>query len=291
MHVFIVNPMSGNGRGEEVWFRIQRLLSRHRIPHQVHFTKHAGHATELARSATGQSGVRALVALGGDGTVHETGNALVGTGLPLGYIPAGTGNDFAHACGIPSSPGSALRRVLKHEVHRIDTASIGERFLIGFAGIGFDGQVAEVVNRSALSRKLGRLAYLSGFFQALRQYRPARVSLTLDGSRFEHDRVWLIAVGNIPNYGGGMKICPGALPDDGRLDICCVSELSRGQVLKIFPAVFKGNHVHHPSVKIRRGLAVEVDADPPLVVHADGEIIGKTPLSILVRPGSLNVIR
>ncbi|SMO70266.1 diacylglycerol/lipid kinase family protein [Melghirimyces algeriensis] len=290
MYIFIVNPASGNGRGERVWFQVQQLLSQYRIAHQVFFTKFAGHAVELTRLAMHLPHIRSVIAIGGDGTVHEVGNALIGTDRPLGYIPSGTGNDFALAHAIPSSPVQALRRVLKHQVYRIDTAKMGKRFLIGFAGIGFDGQVAKVINDSVFNRRMGRFAYLLGFMQALRNYQPAQLSLTLDGETYEYQRVWLIAVANIPNYGGGMNICPGAAPNDGHLDICCVTDLSRMQLVKLFPSVYRGKHIQDPSVRVHRARKVTLQTDPPLIVHADGEVIGKTPLSITVFPDSLMLL-
>ncbi|MFD1436687.1 diacylglycerol/lipid kinase family protein [Kroppenstedtia eburnea] len=289
MYVFIVNPVSGNGRGRRVWSRVEGWLTQYQTPYQVHFTNAPGQAVELARSMIGRD-IQAVVAVGGDGTVHEVGNALVDTGIPLGYIPAGSGNDFAQAQGIPLHPKQALHRVLRNQMKQMDTARIGARSLIGFGGIGFDGQVAKAVNQSSFSRRLGRFAYLLGFLQALKQYRPARVTLTTDGMEQVFEQVWLVAICNQPNYGGGMQICPGARHDDGLLNLCCVHGLSKGGLIKLFPSVYKGRHTSHPSVLLLKGRRITLRSDPPLVIHSDGEIIGETPLSIEIHPRSLAVL-
>lgn len=290
MRVFIVNPVSGNGRGRRIWSKVEGWLTRDQIPHEVYFTDSAGHAVKLARSLIERTGLQAVVAVGGDGTVHEVGNALVDTKIPLGYIPAGSGNDFAQAQRIPTQPEKALHRVLKNEIQHIDTARVGNRFLIGFGGMGFDGKVAEMVNDSPLSRRLGRFAYLLGFLKALRHYRPARVTLSMDGNEQVFEKVWLVAICNQPNYGGGMNICPGALHNDGILNLCCVHGLSKRQLVKLFPSVYKGRHVSHPSILLQEGRRITLHSDPPLLIHADGEIIGETPLSIEICPESLAVL-
>lgn len=290
MRLFIVNPVSGNGRGREVWSYVKKELERTQTPYRVEFTRRSSHAREIVREAVSRAGVEAVIAVGGDGTVNEVGNALVGTEIPLGYIPAGTGNDFALAHKIPLDPFLALERVLKHQVRRVDTADLGGRAMIGFMGIGFDAKVAKTVNHSPWKHWLGRLTYAVGAVQVLRSFRPAQVSLLVDGELFKYDGVWLIAITNIPNYAGGMKICPHASDDDGQLDICCVRDITPTQFLRIFPSVYKGNHIHHPSVHLHRGKELTIQSDTELTIHADGEIVGATPLSVKVQPQSLCVL-
>ncbi|PTM59170.1 diacylglycerol/lipid kinase family protein [Desmospora activa] len=290
MYQLIVNESSGNGRGRKVWRQIQQILEQQAIPYQMESTQYRGHATALAQSISTRPDIKAVVAIGGDGTVHEVGNGLVGTGKPLGYIQAGSGNDFAKAQQIPTDPFEAFNRVLRHQVRRIDTAKLHERFLIGFSGIGFDGMVAETVNRSSLKRWFGKLAYLYAAFYTWTRYRPVQATLTIDGTTRSYSDLWMVAITNIPNYGGGMLICPEADDEDGSLDICCVSQMSHSSFLKILPSVFKGNHVQHPAVTLTRGHTITITSDLPLTVHADGEVIGQTPLSIQVQPRSLAIL-
>ncbi|MBA4494975.1 diacylglycerol/lipid kinase family protein [Paenactinomyces guangxiensis] len=289
MRIFIVNRVSGNGRGRKVWAEVQRILDGRQIPYRVKFTERRGHATEIARCAA-RADVEAVVAVGGDGTLHEVGNGLVGTETPMGYIPAGSGNDFALAQSIPSDPNQALERILKHRIHRVDTADIDGRVMIGFSGIGFDAKVAETVNRSPLKRWLGKSIYFFGAIQVLAGFRPTRVSLQVDGQCYKYEGVWLIAVTNTPYYGGGMNICPQAVNDDGFLDVCCVKEVTHMQFLSVLPAVYHGGHVNHPGVRMHRGKRITIQSDTPLVAHADGENLGNTPLSIQIRPKSLSLL-
>lgn len=286
---FIVNRVSGNGRGLARWSRIEPVLKERGIPYRVAFTERPGHATELAREAA-KTGVRAVVAVGGDGTVNEVGNGLIGTDVPFGYIPAGSGNDFATAQGIPKDPVKALDRVLKHSPRRVDTADFGGRVMVSSIGIGFDGQVAKTVNESKWKQRWGKGSYAIGVLKELRRFQPTRVTLEVDGQVIREEGVWLIAVANVSCYGGGMKICPEAKNDDGLLDICLVRGISRWKLLRLFPLVFSGKHVNYPYVVMLRGAEIRVSAERPLVVHADGEIVGETPVVISVRPQSLTLL-
>jgi diacylglycerol kinase (ATP) len=290
MYLFIVNAYSGNGRGKRVWSQVEAQLIQRAIPYRAIFTQAPRHATDIARSAATRSDIHAVVAIGGDGTVHEVGNGLIETDMPLGYIQAGSGNDFAMAQAIPTDPLHALERILQHRIRRIDTAKLNGRSLVGFSGMGFDGLVAHTVNHSSAKRWLGKMVYAYAAFQTWFAFQPARATLLIDGEHHVFPDLWLIAVTNIPNYGGGMMVCPGADVQDGLLDICCVHGISHGEFLRVFPSVFKGNHTRHPSVTMMRGKAITVEADPTLTVHADGEVIGETPLSIQVQPQSLSIL-
>lgn len=290
MYFFVVNSVSGNGRGREVWSYVEKRLSKLNVTYQAEFTQRAGHATSIVKSAMRQPGLKAIVAIGGDGTVNEVGSGLIGTNIPMGYIPAGTGNDFAIANRIPFDPYLALDRILEHKVQRIDTADLGDRKMIGFMGIGFDGKVAEMVNRSAQKKWLGRLTYVLEGLKLLRSFEPDQFTLTIDGKSYEYDGAWLVAVTNIPNLGGGMKICPSASIDDGQLDICCVQNLTQGQLLRVIPTVYKGKHTNHPSIRLHRGREITIQSRSPLPIHVDGEVVLQPPLSIKVNPQSLSII-
>lgn len=290
MYLFIVNPVAGNGQGRKVWSQVEASLHQRSIPFRVEFTKRSGHAKEIARIAASQGNVSAVVAIGGDGTIHEVGNGLVHTEIPVGFIPAGSGNDFSLAQKVPSHPEQALEQILKHHVRRVDTADLGGRTMIGFAGIGFDGRVAETVNRSPMKGHLGRFNYIWSALQTLVRYQPTETTLTIDGKPYTYQGVWLIAINNTPYYGGGMKICPQAVNTDGLLDVCCVSNLTRNQFIRIFPSVFTGRHIHHPSITLFRGKEITITSPTQSIIHVDGEVIGKTPLSLAVQPQSLSVL-
>ena len=290
VYAFIVNPISGNGRGKRIWPQIEAELRNRHLAYSVHFTERKGHAVELTRDIVSHPGLRAVVAVGGDGTVHEVVNGLMGAEVPFGYIPSGSGNDFARAQGIPFDPLKALARVFRHRPYRVDTAEINDWRMVGSLGIGFDGQVAQAVNLSKWKARLGKLSYIWGFSHVLRRFQPQQVRLCVDGQAYTYDGVWLIAINNIPNYGGGMKICPEAKWDDGLLDICTVHSISRSKLLTLFPSVFRGTHIRYTAVSMKRGKEIHVTSKQPMIVHADGEIIGETPLRIKICPQSLLLI-
>lgn len=291
MYFFVVNPIAGNNRGKAIWSYIKNRLDELALPYRAEFTKRAGHASEIVKTALQQSKLKAIVAVGGDGTVNEVGSALVGTDIPMGYIPAGTGNDYALAHRIPFHPHHALQRILQHQTYQIDTAELHNRRMISFMGAGFDGKVAETVNLSRWKRRwFGRLTYGLEALKILRSYKPQTVSITVDGRQYQYENVWLIAVNNTPNYAGGIKICPKAEMNDGYLDLCCVQNVTSGQLLRILPAAYRGKHIRHPSIIFHRGKEITIEADSPLVIHVDGEVIGKTPITVKMVPKSLSVL-
>ncbi|GGE06018.1 diacylglycerol kinase [Marinithermofilum abyssi] len=290
MFIVIVNPVSGNGKGVKIVSPLEKELKRKQVPYEIRWTQYPGHASKLAEEASRRPEVKAVVAVGGDGTVHEVANGLAGTDIPLGYVPAGSGNDFARAHGIPRHPLKALERILKGEPFTVDTAACGERVLVNTAGIGFDGEVAKWVNQSRWKKWLGKFAYVLGVIRVLRRFTPRKVWLTVDGQEHVMDGVWLIAIANIPYYGGGMKICPEASNQDGILDICLVHNISRPLLLALFPRVFQGTHVRHPAAKMMKGKEIRIQSDHPMVIHVDGEIVGETPCKVTLRPQSLRVL-
>ncbi|WP_437770856.1 diacylglycerol/lipid kinase family protein [Arthrobacter sp. KNU40] len=252
---------------------------------------------DALREAVGEAlreGAEALVVVGGDGMVHLGVNSLSGTGVPLGIVPVGTGNDVARMLGLPLQDveGSCARvisaladggRVL--DAGRITT---GGR-TIWFAGAvsaGFDAAVNERANSWRWPR--GALRYTLAMLRELGSFRAINYTVTADGVA-SHDGAMLISVANAQSIGGGMRIVPDAPPDDGLLDLFIVRPLSRLALLAVFPKVFSGRHTSHPAVEIRRVRSVRLAAED-VVAYADGERIGLLPLDIEVVPGALRVL-
>ncbi|WP_124726686.1 diacylglycerol/lipid kinase family protein [Staphylospora marina] len=290
MYLFVVNPASGHGLGHQTWQFTEKLLRGQEVSHRVIFTTQGDPVGDRLKRMLDQLAPKAVVVVGGDGTVNEVGGILAGSSVPLGLIPAGRGNDFALAHRIPLHPEQALKRILEDRPVWQDTADLGFRKMIGFMGAGFDAVVADTVNRNRPNRWLGRLTYGLEAIKALRGFRPHRLELTVDGEKQEHDGVWLVAVTNIPNYAGGMKICPGAVPDDGKLDICLVKDLAASRFLRVFPKVYGGKHAGDPSVHFLRGTDIHIHSEEPVMLHVDGEVVGRVPVRIRVQPKSLMVL-
>ena len=295
LYSFIVNKVSGNGRAFKIWRRVETLLQEKKLNYLVRFTKTAKHATLLAKELASRGDIKAIVAVGGDGTIHEVINGLAGSNIPLGVIPAGSGNDFCRNLEIPLRCERALERILKHERKKIDIGRINDRYFGTVAGIGFDGKVADMINRSSYKKlfnfvRLGGVSYIAGVMNVLWTYKPIDVQLTIDQMPYHLTNVWMIAVANSRFYAGGMNICPEADYHDGLFDICVVQHLTKMELIRMFPTVFSGRHIHHPSVNMFRGKEMEVLTESPLMIHGDGETIGQTPAKLTVEPDFLYVV-
>ncbi len=286
----IVNPVAGNGAASRVW---DRLRSRVEVARtwECATTEQLGHARELAQTAASH-GYQRVIAIGGDGTISEAANGLACSETALGIIPAGTGNDISRNLGIPRDPAVAGLLAATGTPRSLDLCEVQTRertrLVMGIAGFGFDAEVAERVDRLP---KLGggTLPYLIGVLQTLWQYRSPHMRITVDGHVVDQ-RVFLVAVGNLPTYGGGMRILPRAEPDDGLVDVCVVKDLNRLDVLRILPRIYSGGHVSHPAVELLRGTSVSADAHDRVLCHADGELVGALPTRFAIRPGVLRCV-
>lgn len=282
--LIIANPASGRGRAPAAARRALEALRARGWPADLRTTSRAGEAGELARVGSFD---RVLVA-GGDGTVGEVAGALAHSGRALGILPAGRGNDFAAALGIPRQVDRAMTVFLDGTIRTVDLGRANDRLFCTVTGVGFDGHVNERV-ATGVWRLLGALAYSVGVLVYLPGW-PAPV-FTLEGSfgRVER-RGWLVAVSNTGRYGGGIRIVPDARPDDGLLDACLVGHTSRWTLLRLLPTAFRGGHVHHPAVALYRAEHLTLDADRPVAVVVDGEAAGTTPVRFAVERAALQVV-
>ncbi|GAA0459455.1 diacylglycerol kinase family protein [Alkalibacillus silvisoli] len=294
MYHFIVNQKSGSGRALKVWYHVESILWEREVDYEVSFTQSPNHATQLVQQII-NSKVKAIIIVGGDGTVHEVINGLQGSKTPLGIIPAGSGNDFCRGMGIPSHYKEALERILKNDKKLIDVGRINDKIFATIAGIGFDGKIAQVTSTSKFKRlfsviKIGSIPYILNMFKVLLYYKPINVNLNIDTNHVKHEKVWLIAIANTPFYAGGMKICPEAKNNDDLFDICIVKGVSKWGLLRIFPSVFKGKHIDHPAVVTYKGKSLKIVSSNPMVAHGDGEVIGQTPFNIKVLPSLIYIL-
>ncbi|MEJ8544993.1 diacylglycerol/lipid kinase family protein [Brevibacillus borstelensis] len=292
---FIVNRVAGNGKGCRVWKHVERILLEKQIHYNVVFTEHPRHATQIARELAKQEETSVVIAIGGDGTLHEVANGLAGSEIPLGSIPAGSGNDFARGLRIPKQSRQALEKVLSGQKRKIDIVRIHDEVFINAAGVGFDGQVAKVTNNAKYKKwlnnlGLGHLCYVLSFFKVLVRYQPAEVQLVVDEQSHIFSNVWLVAVANIPFYGGGMMICPYAQSDDGLLDVCIVHGISRWKLVTLLPRVFRGTHIYDPAVTTLTGRWMKIVSSKPLTAHGDGEVLGQTPLELTIKQEGLYIV-
>jgi len=240
-------------------------------------------------------GAAALVAIGGDGTVHLGLQAAAGTGVPFGIVPAGTGNDFATELGVPANPVEAAKRLsdalVADRTRPIDLARMSgpdgyKRWFGAVLGAGFDAIVNERAN--AMRWPKGPRRYDIAIFAELIRLRPRRYRVVLDGEAMEVDAV-LVAVANTASYGGGMRMCPAATADDGVLDVVVGGPISRTTLLRLQPRVYKGTHVQHPMVTEYRASQVELVADG-ITAYVDGERACPLPVTVNAAPAALTLL-
>jgi diacylglycerol kinase (ATP) len=302
---FIINPKARNGYCLKIWQQIEIQLEAEKISYLAFFTEYPNHAQILANQiASKNQNHKLIVAVGGDGTMHEVMNGIVKfKNITLGFIPGGSGNDFSRGFHIPSDPVVALKVILrlsKKEGQSIDIGKImmgnqQDHFFINNMGTGFDAIISYEVNQSQMKAffnklSLGRLVYVYFLLKKLFTYKSSTIDLSIDGNKHIFEQTWFVTVSNQPYYGGGMKIAPQAVPDDGLLDITVVHQLSRLKLLLVFISVFWGKHVHFKEVKTFTGRKISIESDSSLYVHADGEHIGYTPLNIQLQSKALQVI-
>lgn len=287
----IVNPTAGRGRGAHAASPAVRALRE--AGHTVRTVTGADAADALlkAREAV-EGGTGALVAAGGDGMVSLALRAVAGTATPIGVVPAGTGNDFARAAGLPlgdpAAAGRLIARALKEgRTREIDLGQVGERWFGTVLASGFDSRVNDRGNR--MRYPAGRLRYDVAMLAELATLRPIPYRITLDDGAEREIEATLIAVGNGSSYGGGMRICPDAAMDDGLFDICVVGPCSRGTLLRVFPRVFRGTHTTHPVVTVHRAAKVTLAA-ADLTGYADGERLGPLPLTAVTVPRAARLL-
>jgi YegS/Rv2252/BmrU family lipid kinase len=300
---FILNPQAGGGRIMARWGAIARLMEDSGVPIDLARTRYPGQATKLAREAL-LSGVETIVAVGGDGTLHEVVNGFfsegraIRPGARLGLIPGGSGSDWARTAGIPSEPAAAIAVLLRGEARPVDVGRVTfrdrrgdrqERHFLNSASVGLSARVAE--NFGHLPGWLRSPAgYAATGVAGLLRHRGSALSLRVDGERHELDRAGLVVVGNGRYFGGGMEILPSARPDDGRLDLLVAEDRSRLDRVRAMAGVYGGHHTSLPFVTERRVQVVEIEADPAAPLELDGEVPGVTPVRIEVLPAALSFL-
>ncbi len=257
-------------------------------------------ATDRARAAA-TAGLAGLVVVGGDGAVHLGVNVVAGTSLPLGIVPAGTGNDIARALHVPADVDRAVADIVAALATRpraLDAVRVGRpdaaayEWYLAVLSCGLDAAVNLTANTYRWPS--GHARYLRAILTELPRFRPYGYRVTLD------DQVWesagtLVAVANTAWIGGGLQIAPEADPEDGLLDVVVAGPFSRTATMRIFPRLYTGSHVEHPKVSVLRSRTVTIEpvaalGPHPPVAFADGERIGPLPLRVEVVPGALQVL-
>jgi diacylglycerol kinase (ATP) len=282
----LTNPTAGRGRGAKVRdLAVARLRAAGLTVRDLQ-GRDADEALDLARQCVAD-GVDAVVVCGGDGMVHLAVQAVATTGIPLGIVPAGTGNDVARYFDIPrKDPAAAVDRVVAGATRTIDLARSGTAYFVTVLAAGFDAVVNERANRMTWPK--GQMRYNLATLAELRVFEPLPYVLQLDDRQVSLEAM-LVSVGNGPSFGGGLRITEGAVLDDGLLDVVIIKPMSKPQLVRTYPKLFRGTHVHHPAYEHHLVRSVTVAA-PGIVTYADGERFGPLPLTVECAPGALTVL-
>ena len=304
MLYFLVNPASGSNRGKELWNQVEEYLKSEKIEYEVLFSVKPGHVAELARSLTMEhckENIR-LIVLGGDGTLDEALQGIVNFDMvEIGYIPTGSGNDFARALNLNESAVERVKNILSVETpsiydlgkleylnmteerSRLFSGNVSkERLFDVSCGMGFDAGICEGALKSkakdALNKiGLGKLIYLFIAIRLIFGDKKPDATLILDGEEEVKIKKLRFAVGmNTCFEGGGYKFAPSAVPDDGYLDVCVVNNVSAIGAFGVLPKAAKGNHVKSKKVHLYHVKSFELKTDIPLWVHTDGEVYTKS---------------
>lgn len=296
--IVIANSRAGKGSVATKQRDYEQLLAGIGLDFELRMTERPRHAIELARRAIDE-GNRFIVAMGGDGTIHEVVNGMMGDEGPLnpeavlGVVPAGSGSDFIRTFGIPAAPEHAVKHLTGDGLFLIDVGKVtyttnGDSISEFFPNIAEAGLGGEVVRRAErLPRNLGKSRYMVGFWLSLMTFKTTPGKVLLDDKVYEGPITNLV-VANAQFFGGGMKIAPRAHPSDGLFDVLVQKGTKRDYIAGI-TKVYKGEHIPSPAIKQYLVKRVEVVTDEPLQVEADGEILGKTPAVFEIVPNAINL--
>jgi diacylglycerol kinase (ATP) len=282
----LTNPTAGKGKAGRVRdVALPRLREGGLVVRNLQ-GRDPDEASDLARQCVAD-GIDALVICGGDGMVHLAVQAVAGTTTALGIIPAGTGNDVARYFDLPrKDPTAAVDRVIAGQTRTIDLARSGSKYFVTVLAAGFDAVVNERANKMTWPK--GQMRYNLATLSELRVFEPLPYTLQIDDLELTLDAM-LVAVGNGPSFGGGLRITEGAVLDDGLLDVVIIKPMSKLGLIRTYPKLFKGTHVTHPQYEHHLAKSVTVAA-PGIVSYADGERFGPLPLTVECAPGALTVL-
>ncbi len=283
----VVNPYARGGKTLPLLPKIRRWLSE--SPHDFSFsiTKSPEEMRSEIIKAPFQ-GVHATLLFGGDGTVHEALPTIAKTNIPFGLLPYGRGNDLARAISSSINPRRTCNFPTRILLREFDLPTINKTPFMTVANVGFDADVNKLANEGK-GYWNGRLGYSICVLKAVKHLRPFEIEITIDDHCWR-ERVMMVTIANGPFYGGGMKIAPEAIMNDGLLDICIVKEISKWELLRQFPKVFKGTHTSHPKILMKSGRRIKLISDEQRDVFGDGEYIGNLPAECIIGGQTVQII-
>ncbi|MBQ4435483.1 MAG: diacylglycerol kinase family lipid kinase [Clostridia bacterium] len=287
LHI-ICNPTSGNYTGRTTLQKVLELLEIVGIHPVVHETKRQFQAIEFAKQAVLEK-ADTVIAIGGDGTLHEVALGLVNTGTALGIIPAGTGNDFVKTILSPTDIQKALDLILNTAPKSVDTVWINDLLFINECGCGFDVMVLDFAEKAKKHVK-GILPYLYGVLKTIFHFKDIALTYSINDGPLQNKNILVLAAGNGRFIGGGIPIAPNAIVDDGLLDVLIVNGMSKLRMLSVLPGLLKGKIQTFPETSHQYAKKLHIEGTG-LRINIDGEIVSMDSADIQVNPASLLVYR
>jgi len=286
----VVNPTAGGSRGAGSLLQLARLLRQSGAELEVEYSRGLDHARETARAAAADG--RTVLAVGGDGMAGCVGGALAGTGATFGLVPAGRGNDFARALGLPQDPAALADLLLHGEPVQVDAieveSAVHQRTVVlGSVYAGVDALANRHANHSRVLR--GAASYYMGGFRAIATWRAADFQVTVDGT-VHQCRGYSVVAANSRFYGFGRAVAPEARLDDGLLDIVLIRDAPKPLFFAVMNELKDGTHIKRPQVEVLRGREVTITANREIPYGADGEVDAVLPVTARVLPGALNIL-
>lgn len=284
----VVNPVAGRGAALKKLPELEHQLQKFGFDYDVVYTRSPMDAADIA-DWNAHHDCDVIIAFGGDGTINEVINGLVGTDAALGVIPCGTGNDYAREIGIPQDIPEAVRILLHHHEKIHDVGEFQGRYFANAIGFGFDAKVNELAQ--GMKYLKGTAVYVASIIQSLWKYDAIDMEVHMNGD-VRQEKTYLVAAGNGTSVAGGVKLTPAASLNDSLLDICHVEDVSVGTILRHAPKLFDGRIGEVKQVTLSKSPYLQIETDTYLPIHMDGEIVfsDTTSYSVKIRPGAIRVI-
>lgn len=300
----VVNPVSANNTTEKEWPQFSRILAEKGYEFETAFTEYSGHATELCRQAL-KAGYRTIMSVGGDGTMNEVANGFFEDDVPVSenarlvVFSRGTGCDFIKALGI-SKGIECLLDILEGNNERAidvgcvrftddDNNKLSTRYFLNVADIGIGAETANRVNRHS-KRLKGFLSFMLGAVTTIILYKNKDFEIVIDDDRVIKERLNSVIIANGRYFGGGMHVAPDAKLDDGVFDIVVFGDLSKPDLMKSFPLIYKGKHMSHPKLSFFRGSRIKVKSGGKGLIEVDGEIPGSDDAEFTILPKAIKLL-
>jgi YegS/Rv2252/BmrU family lipid kinase len=295
--VFLVNPASANGSTGRRWPELARRAAAVGLEGDALLSERPGHLAELAREAA-LGGASLLVVVGGDGSVNEVANGLAGLPSPpeVAIVARGTGWDFVRTFAIPRGIEDAARIALDGVTRDVDLGRVtyrawdgheAEAVFANVASAGMSGAIAQRANETTKALG-GKMSYLWATFAVFARWSATDVRLRVDAQ--ERDGLMFdVVVANGRFLGGGMEMCPDAAPDDGLFDVLTIGDITKLDLVRTMPKIYRGTHLPHPKAELLRGRTVQVETEQPVPIQLDGEQPGTTPVRFEVLERALRL--